>query len=63
MKSNKPNLDREDAWMTIIESIVLFLATWLNPEAGVLLFLLKLCFQTLKTLRHHHRPHNKDDKK
>jgi hypothetical protein len=37
MKNNhKPqrnsNLDREDAWMTIAETIVLFLATWLNPQ-------------------------------
>jgi hypothetical protein len=63
MKPNKPNLDREDAWMAIIESIVLFLATWLNPNAGLAIFALKLCFQTLKTLRHHHRPDDKDDKK
>ena len=48
-------LDREDAWMTIVETIVLFLATWLNPQTGISIFALKLCFQILKTLRHHHR--------
>jgi len=60
MKNNhKPqrnsNLDREDAWMTIAETIVLFLVTWLNPQTGISIFALKLCFQILKTLRHHHR--------
>jgi hypothetical protein len=55
MKTNKPKLDREDSWMQVVEAIVLFLATWLNPQAGVSIFALKLCFQLLKTLRHHHR--------
>jgi hypothetical protein len=55
MKYNQPQLDREDAWMATIESTVLFLATWLNPNAGIAIFALRLCFQTLKTLRHHHR--------
>ena len=60
MKNNlKPqrnsNLDREDAWMTIAETIVLLLATWLNPQTEISIFALKLCFQILKALRHHHR--------
>ncbi|OUC15113.1 MAG: hypothetical protein B0A82_08580 [Alkalinema sp. CACIAM 70d] len=53
---SKSNLDREDAWMQVIEFAVIFLATWLNPSAGISIFLLKLCFQILKVLRHHHRP-------
>jgi len=55
MKTNKPKFDREDSWMQLVEAIVLFLATWLNPQAGVSIFALKLCFQLLKILRHHHR--------
>ena len=60
MKNNlKPQrnskLDREDAWMTIAETIVVFIATWLNPQAGISIFSLKLCFQLLKMLRHHYR--------
>ena len=60
MKNNlKPQrnskLDREDAWMTIAETIVVFIATWLNPQAGISIFALKLCFQLLKMLRHHYR--------
>jgi hypothetical protein len=46
---------REDAWMNFIEAIVIFLATWLNPSAGISIFALKLCFQLLKILRHHYR--------
>lgn len=61
MKLNQAKRDREDAWMQIIESAVIFLATWLNPEAGVLIFLLKLCFQILKALRHHHRNPKNDE--
>jgi hypothetical protein len=54
-KSKKqPNLDREDAWMSIAETTVLAIAFWLEPT-GIAPFLLKLCFQILKTLRHHHR--------
>jgi hypothetical protein len=53
---SKSALEREDAWMSILEAIVLFLATWLNPQAGIAVFALRLCFQILKALRHHHRP-------
>ena len=36
-------------------AIVLFLAIWLNPQAGVsVIFALKLCFQLLETLHDHH---------
>jgi hypothetical protein len=50
MKSNKPNLDREQIWQ-IIEAIVIFTATWLNPQATIGIVALKLCFQILKNLR------------
>jgi hypothetical protein len=46
---------REDAWMKVVETVVIFLATWLNPNAGVAIFLLRLCFQSLEVLRRHHR--------
>jgi hypothetical protein len=63
-KSNpsKPNLAYEDAWMSIVESIVLFLVTWLDPQTEMAIFALKLCFQILKTLRHYHRPPQKSPK-
>ena len=38
-------------WRKAIEFAVVGFATWLNPEAGLLLFLLKLCFQVLWTLQ------------
>lgn len=38
-------------WLKVIEFTVISLATWLNPEAGFLIFLLKLCFQTLAALQ------------
>ena len=38
-------------WRKVIEFAVVSSATWLNPEAGLLLFLLKLCFQILWTLQ------------
>jgi hypothetical protein len=50
MKSNKPNPDREQIWQ-IIEAIVIFTATWLNPQATIGILALKLCFQILKNLR------------
>jgi hypothetical protein len=50
MKSNKPNPDRETIWQ-IIEAIVIFTATWLNPQATIGILALKLCFQILETLR------------
>jgi len=38
-------------WLKIIEFSVVGAATWLNPTAGGLLFLLKLCFQILAALQ------------
>jgi hypothetical protein len=55
MKSKNPNLDREDAWMETAEFVALFIVGWLNPDAGIAIGGLKICFQILKTLRHHHR--------
>jgi hypothetical protein len=38
-------------WLKVIEFAVVGVATWLNPHAGFLLFLLRLCFQILATLQ------------
>jgi hypothetical protein len=45
MKSNKKK------WLKVIEFTIVGIATWLNPSAGGLLFLLKLCFQILAALQ------------
>jgi len=37
-------------WIKLIEFLTISAATWLNPGAGFLLFLLKLCFYTLGVL-------------
>jgi hypothetical protein len=50
MKTHKPSPDREEIWQ-IIEAIVIFTATWLNPQATIGIVALKLCFQILKNLR------------
>ncbi|MCU0545409.1 MAG: hypothetical protein MUE44_25100 [Oscillatoriaceae cyanobacterium Prado104] len=44
-KSNKKK------WLKVIEFAVVGVATCLNPHAGFLLFLLKLCFQILTALQ------------
>ena len=44
-KSNKKK------WLKVIEFAVVGVATWLNPHAGFLLFLLRLCFQILAALQ------------
>jgi hypothetical protein len=38
-------------WLKFIEFAVVGFATWLNPNAGFLMFLLKLCFQILELLQ------------
>ena len=38
-------------WLKVIEFAVVGVATWLNPHAGFLLFLLRLCFQILGALQ------------
>jgi hypothetical protein len=38
-------------WLKVIEFTVVGVATWLNPQAGFLLFLLRLCFQILTALQ------------
>ena len=43
--SNKKKL------LKVIEFAVVGVATWLNPQAGFLLFLLRLCFQILTALQ------------
>jgi hypothetical protein len=37
--------------LKVIEFTVVGVATWLNPQAGFLLFLLRLCFQILAALQ------------
>lgn len=44
-KSNKKK------WLKVIEFTVVGVAIWLNPQAGFLLFLLRLCFQILAALQ------------
>ncbi len=38
-------------WLKIVELSLVSFATWLNPNAGFLIFLLKLCFQILELLQ------------
>jgi hypothetical protein len=38
-------------WLKFTEFAVVGFATWLNPSAGFLIFLLKLCFQILELLQ------------
>lgn len=38
-------------WLKFVEFGVVGFATWLNPNAGFLIFLLKLCFQLLGLLQ------------
>ncbi|MGB5963214.1 MAG: hypothetical protein WBG73_21435 [Coleofasciculaceae cyanobacterium] len=44
-------LSNQKKWLKVIEFTVVGIATWLNPSAGILLFLLKLCFQILAALQ------------
>lgn len=47
---------REDKWMRVIEFAVILLVDWLDPNAGLAISALRLCFQILKTLRHRRKP-------
>jgi hypothetical protein len=38
-------------WLKVVEFAVVGFAIWLNPNAGFLIFLLKLCFQLLGLLQ------------
>lgn len=38
-------------WLQVIEFAVMGLATWLNPNATFLIFLLQRCFQILVALQ------------
>lgn len=44
-------LSNKKKWLKLIEFAVVGAATWLDPSAGGLLFLLKLCFQILAALQ------------
>lgn len=43
--------NKKQRWLKLIEFAVVGFATWLNPQAGFLIFLLKLCFQILLALQ------------
>ncbi len=43
-------------WLKVIEFGTVGFATWLNPSAGFLIFLLKLCFQILVLLQDKDEP-------
>ncbi|HEY9907299.1 MAG TPA: hypothetical protein V6D18_06785 [Thermosynechococcaceae cyanobacterium] len=55
----QPNLKQKDKakpsnfkkWRKVTEFTIVSLAVWLNPQAGLLIFLLKLCFLILWTLQ------------
>lgn len=44
-------LSDKKKWLKVIEFAVVGVATWINPHAGFLLFLLRLCFQILVALQ------------
>ncbi|MBD2121264.1 hypothetical protein [Trichocoleus sp. FACHB-262] len=44
-------LSSKKQWLKVIEFAVVGTATWLNPQAAFLLFLLRLCFQILLALQ------------
>jgi hypothetical protein len=44
----KMKLSTKKQWLKVIEFAVVGAATWLDPSAGGLIFLLKLCFDILK---------------
>jgi hypothetical protein len=44
-------ISNKKKWLKVTEFAVVGVATCLNPHAGFLLFLLKLCFQILAALQ------------
>ncbi len=48
---SKPKSKKTSKWLKFIEFAVVGFATWLNPSARFLIFLLKLCFQLLGLLQ------------
>jgi len=44
-------ISNKKKWLKVTEFAVVGVATCLNPHAGFLLFLLKLCFQILTALQ------------
>jgi hypothetical protein len=49
--NSNPKSRKTRKWLKFIEFAVVGFATWLNPNAGFLIFLLKLCFQILELLQ------------
>ncbi len=56
-------LPNNQKWLKVIEFAVVGAATWLDPTAGGLLFLLKLCFQILAALQDDDDKANRRDRK
>lgn len=56
-------LSNKKQWLKVIEFTVVGIATWLNPSAGGLLFLLKLCFQILAALQKDDEEKTKNNKR
>lgn len=50
-------------WLQVIEFAVMALATWLNPNATFLLFLLQRCFQILTALQGDEQSQTDTDKR
>ena len=47
-------------WLKVIEFTVVGFAAWLNPSAGLLLLLLRVCFQLLAALQEDKQDENKE---
>ena len=50
-KMTNMKISNKKQWLKVTEFAVVGVATCLNPHAGFLLFLLKLCFQILTALQ------------
>ena len=48
-------------WLKVIEFTVVGFAAWLNPSAGFLLLLLRVCFQILAVLQEDEQGEDKEE--
>ena len=48
-------------WLKVIEFTVVGFAAWLNPSAGLLLLLLRVCFQILAVLQENEQSEDKEE--
>lgn len=56
-------LSNKKKWLKVVEFAVVGAASWLDPSAGGLLLLLKLCFQILSALQPDDEPQKPRDRK